>query len=493
VDRGKAHQVKKHDHLYIGGQWIAPSSTDVIEIVSPSTEEMVGTVPSADGNDVGRAVAAAREAFDNGPWPRMTPVERAEVLRAVSRRIIERSEEFAQTLASEAGLPISVWARPEQATMFIDYFANLASTFPFEEVREGLTVGSVLVRWEPVGVVAAILPWNSPIAIGFMKLAPALVAGCSVVVKPAPETPLHTFVLAEVFDEVGLPPGVVNILPAEREYSEALVAHPGVDKVSFTGSTATGKRVAQLCAGSFKKYSLELGGKSAAIVLDDVDLSSVLPALAMTTMLNNGEACVLQSRVLVSRERYTEVSEALAGAISNFKLGDPMELDTFVGPLITPRQQKKVVDYISGAIDDGAKPIIGGPSRPEGFDRGYYVSPTVLTEVNNQMRVAREEVFGPVISVIPYDDEDGAIAIANDTTYGLSGTVWTSDIQHGLQVANRVQAGNYGVNVFGIDPTSPFGGYKESGVGRECGPEGLREFMQSKAIHLPFGAAVGPR
>jgi aldehyde dehydrogenase (NAD+) len=218
----------------------------------------------------------------------------------------------------------------------------------------------------------------------------------------------------------------------------------------------------------------------------------VLPTLAMTTMLNNGEACVLQSRVLVSHERYTEVSEALAGAVSNFKLGDPMELDTFVGPLITPRQQQKVVDYISGAIDDGAKPIIGGPSRPEGFARGYYVSPTVLTDVNNQMRVAREEVFGPVIAVIPYSDEDDAIAIANDTAYGLSGTVWTSDIQHGLQVANRVQAGNYGVNIFGIDPTSPFGGYKESGVGRECGPEGLREFMQSKAIHLPFGATVGP-
>jgi aldehyde dehydrogenase (NAD+) len=483
--------VKKYDHLYIGGQWVAPSSSDVIEVVSPSTEQVIGTVPSADRSDVDRAVAAAREAFDNGPWPRMTPVQRAEVLADISRRILERAEDLAQTLAGEAGLPIGVWARPEQATTIIDYFVNLASTFPFEEERPGITVGSVLVRWEPVGVVAAILPWNSPIAIGFMKLAPALVAGCSVVVKPAPETPLHAFILAEILDEVGLPPGVVNVLPAEREFSEALVAHPGVDKVSFTGSTATGKRVAELCAGSFKKYSLELGGKSAAIVLDDADLSAVLPVLAMTTMLNNGEACVLQSRVLVSRDRYSEISEALAGAISNFKLGDPFELDTFIGPLITARQQKKVVDYISGAIDDGAKPLIGGPARPDGLDRGYYVAPTVLTATNNQMRIAREEVFGPVIAVIPYDDEDDAIAIANDTSYGLSGTVWTSDIQHGLQIANRVHAGNYGVNIFGIDPTSPFGGYKESGVGRECGPEGLREFMQSKAIHLPPNALPG--
>ncbi|WP_111511500.1 aldehyde dehydrogenase [Mycobacterium kyogaense] len=480
--------MKKYDHLYIGGEWVAPSSADVIEVVSPSTEEVIGSVPSADGTDVDRAVAAAREAFDNGPWPRMTPVERAEVLAAVSRKILERADDFAQTLASEAGLPVSIWARPEQATTFIDYFVKLASTFPFEEVREGITVGSVLVRWEPVGVVAAVLPWNSPIAIGFMKLAPALIAGCTVVYKPAPETPLYSCILAEVFDEVGLPPGVFNLLPAERQYSEALVAHPGVDKVSFTGSTATGRRVAELCASSFKKYSLELGGKSAAIVLDDVDLGSVLPILAMTTMLNNGEACVLQSRVLVSRDRYTEVSEALAGAISHFKLGDPMELDTFVGPMITPRQQTKVMDYVSGAIDDGAKPILGGPEKPAGFDRGYYVAPTVLTGVNNKMRVAREEIFGPVVSMIPYDDEADAVAIANDTSYGLSGTVWTSDIHHGLQVARKVQTGNFGVNIFGIDPTSPFGGYKESGVGRECGPEGLREFMQAKSINLPEGA-----
>jgi betaine-aldehyde dehydrogenase len=305
-----------------------------------------------------------------------------------------------------------------------------------------------------------------------------------VVFKADPQTPLHAMLLGEVFEEAGLPAGVVNILPAGPQVSAALVAHPGVDKISFTGSTATGRLVGETCGRLLKDCNLELGGKSAAVLLDDVDLPSALPWLAGTALMNNGEACVLQSRVLAPRSRYAEVCGALGQAAAGMPVGDPFDPAVYIGPLITDRHRERVEGYIARGLGAGAKVAVGG-SRPAGLDRGWYVAPTVMIDVDNTMEIAREEIFGPVVSVIPYEDERDAVAIANDTPYGLSGTVWTSDNARGMAVARQIQAGNYGINTFGMDPCAPFGGYKASGVGRELGPEGLDSFLHAKSIHLP--------
>jgi betaine-aldehyde dehydrogenase len=471
------------DQFYIDGSWTDPASSSSIAVISPSTQETVGRAPKATTADLDRAVAAARRAFDDGQWTSLTPAERGAYVAAIGRALESRRERFAEVLAAEAGLPIGLWATIDGALSFINYYAALAENESFEEIRQGPT-SRVAVHREPVGVVGAILPWNSPLSLAFIKIAPALVAGCTVVFKADPETPLHALMLGEVFEEAGLPPGVVNILPAGPEVSAALVAHACVDKISFTGSTATGRLVGETCGRLLKDCNLELGGKSAAILLEDVDLPQVLPWLAGTSLMNNGEACVLQSRVLAPRSRYAEVSEALSQAAAGMRVGDPFDPAVYIGPLITERQRGRVEGYIARGLAAGAKLAHGG-SRPAGLDRGWYVEPTVLVDVDNSMEVAREEIFGPVVSVIPYDNEADAIAIANDSPYGLSGTVWTSDLERGMSVAKRVQTGNYGINTFGMDPCAPFGGYKASGVGRELGPEGLDAFLHTKSIHLP--------
>jgi len=476
-------ELVEHKRLYIGGEWVEPAGAERLPVVSPSTEDAIGSVPAATLEDLDRAVGAARTAFDDGPWSTLTPVERAGYLRRIADKLEERRDRFAELIASESGLPVTIWATVDGAREFLDYYARLAESHPFTEVRQGAR-GEVVVRREPIGVVGAILPWNSPLSLAFMKLAPALVAGCTVVFKPDPETPLHAFELCAVFDEVGLPPGVVNLVPAGRDVSEALVRHPGIDKISFTGSSATGRVVASICGEQLKRCNLELGGKSAAIVLDDVDLPAVLPWLAGAAFMNNGEACVLQSRILAPKARYDEVSQALAHAAAAMTTGDPLDPATRVGPMITQRQREKVESYIRRGVQDGAKIAFGG-GRPDGLERGWYVSPTVLVDVDNAMDVARDEIFGPVVSVIPYDSEDDAVAIANDSAYGLSGTVWTSDHGRAASVARRIRTGNYGINTFGMDACAPFGGYKESGIGRELGPEGLDAFLLTKAVHLP--------
>lgn len=477
--------MRTFERLYIGGEWIEPAGTARLAVHSPTTEDEVGSVPDITPVDVDRAVAAATHAFHLGEWPALRPIDRAEYLLAVADALSTRADELADLLATEAGLPIATFARPEPAVGMLRYYASLAATYPFEELRAG-DGADVLVRREPVGVVAAIVPWNSPIAIGFMKLAPLLLSGCTAVFKADPTTPLHAYVLAEVLEQAGLPPGVVNVLPAGREASAALVRHPDIDKVTFTGSTATGRTVAQACAADLKRVTLELGGKSAAVVLDDADLTTVLPGLVGTSMMNNGEACVLMSRVLAPRSRYDEVSEALAAAVEALPVGDPHDPATFVGPLITDDHRTTVESYITGAVDEGAKVLAGG-GRPTGFDRGWFTLPTVVGNATNDMRIAREEVFGPVTAVIPYDDEDDAIALANDSEYGLSGTVWTGDLERGMEVARRIRTGNLGVNTFGMENTAPFGGYKRSGIGREKGPEGLDAYLELKSIHVPPG------
>ncbi|MHB8438069.1 MAG: aldehyde dehydrogenase [Acidimicrobiales bacterium] len=481
--------IKVYDRLFIGGEWLAPAGTGTIEVVNPTTEEVAGRVPDSTTADIDRAVAAARAAFDTGPWPRMTPAERAAVVRKVSQAIQVDLQPLAELIATEMGSPVS-WATMGQVlapSMVFDYYAGLAEGYAFDEVRAGL-MGPVLVANEPVGVVGAIAPWNVPLFIAAAKLAPALVAGCTVVFKPAPETPLDAFRLAEIFEEAGLPKGVLSVVPAGREVGEHLVRHPGVDKISFTGSTAAGKKIGGLCGEQLKRFSLELGGKSAAIILDDANLEETLPMLLPNAVMNNGEACIAQTRILAPRERYAEVCEAIAERMSAMTVGDALDPTVEVGPLVAERQRDRVEGYIKLGQEEGAKVAVGG-SRPAGLDKGWFVEPTLFVDVDNSMRIAQEEIFGPVIAVIAYEGgDDAAVGIANDSSYGLCGSVWTSDLDRGLKVARAVRTGTYMLNsAIPIDFATPFGGYKESGIGREFGPEGLELFLEQKSITLPAG------
>ena len=479
-----------YDKLFIGGKWVTPEGTGTIDVVSPSTEEVMGRVPDATTADIDRAVSVARDAFDHGPWPHLAPAERAVILAKVADAINAQMGELAELITNEMGSPLifSQLAQVLAPAMIFNYYAGLAATFAFDEVRTGLLSPEVLVTKEPVGVVGAIAPWNVPLFLASAKLAPSLLAGCTVVYKPAPETPLDAFRLAEIFADAGLPDGVLSVVPAGREVSEHLVTHPDVDKVTFTGSTAAGRRIGGLCGEQLKRCTLELGGKSAAILLDDVDLAQALPALLPNALMNNGQACIAQTRILAPRDRYTEVVEALVDAVeTSWPVGDPLDLGTAIGPLVAARQRDRVEGYIRSGQEEGAKVATGG-GRPGGFERGYYVEPTVFADVNNAMRIAQEEIFGPVLVVIPYDGDDQAVALANDSDYGLCGSVWTADNDRGLGVARQVRTGTYMLNSgTPIDFATPFGGYKQAGVGREFGPEGLEPFLESKSISLPAG------
>lgn len=480
--------MREHDRLFIGGEWAAPAGTGTIDVISPHTEEVVGRVPEGTEGDIDAAVAAARRAFDEGPWPRMTPAERAEIVGRLSVIYAERQQEMADLVTAEMGSPImfSVFGQAAIPQMVLQYYVDLAGTYPWEEQRQGM-LGPVTVTQEPVGVVAAIVPWNVPQFTLMLKLAPALIAGCTVVAKPSPETPLDSYLLAEWIREAGIPDGVVNFVPAGREVGAYLVAHPDVDKVSFTGSTAAGRKIGAVCGGQLKRVTLELGGKSAAIVLDDADLASTIEGFKLASLMNNGEACAAQTRILASRRRYDEVADALAAMVGGLAVGDPADYGTEIGPLVTRRQRERVENYVRIGQDEGAKVITGGLNRPH--DRGWYVAPTVFGDVGNDMRIAREEIFGPVLVLIPYDDEADAIKIANDSDYGLGGSVWTSDVDHGIEVARRIRTGSCGVNMYTLDPNTPFGGYKNSGMGRELGPEGLTAYLEHKSIPRPAPSA----
>ncbi|KUI24936.1 aldehyde dehydrogenase [Mycobacterium sp. IS-1742] len=475
------------DKLFIGGQWVQPSTDEVIDVFSPATGEKVGQVPMAAEADVDAACAAARKAFDEGPWPRMSPEERAAVLGAAVKLMEERGAELKYLLAAETGQPQTIVDIMQYgaAMSAFTYYAGAADKFQWSEIRDGI-YGQTLVTREPIGVVGAITAWNVPFFLAANKLGPALLAGCTIVLKPAAETPLSVFAMAQMFLEAGLPEGVLSIVPGGPETGRALTANPEIDKYTFTGSSAVGKEIGKLAAEKLKPCTLELGGKSAAIVLEDADLDSTLPMLAFSGVMNSGQACVAQTRILAPRSRYDELVEKLANFVAAMPVGLPDDPNAAIGPLISEKQRERVESYIAKGKEEGARVVTGG-GRPDGLEGGWFVQPTVFADVDNSMTIAQEEIFGPVLAVIPYDTEDDAIRIANDSVYGLAGSVWTTDNKKALEVASKIRTGTYAVNMYAFDPGAPFGGYKNSGIGRENGPEGIEQYCQAKSTLLPFG------
>ena len=482
--------METREHIYVGGEFIASTGNGTIEVISPHTEEVIARVPDGTTADIDKAVAAARDAFDNGPWPRLTPTERASYLSRLSALIQANMDEWAGIISREMGSPFtfSQMGQIFASTMVLDYYASLAETYHFEELRQGI-MGPALVRREPVGVAAAIVPWNVPLFTTVLKLGPALLAGCTVVLKPSPETPLDAYKLAEACEEIGLPKGVLNIVVAGRETGAHLVSHPGIDKVGFTGSTAAGKQIAAAAGAQLKRVTLELGGKSASIFLPDADLSIAVPQALGSGFMNNGQACVAQTRILVSRDKYSETVDALAEFTRNQVVGDPMDPATNIGPLVASRQRDRVEGYIAVAQKDGGKIAVGG-GRPSSQSKGWYVEPTLVVDVEPNHTIAQEEVFGPVVSVLAYDTPEDAVRIANNSDYGLSGSVFTADVAAGIDIARQVRTGTYTVNSFALEFAAPFGGFKQSGVGRELGPEGLAAYLEAKSISLPAGTEV---
>jgi aldehyde dehydrogenase (NAD+) len=475
--------VNVHEELLVGGEWRKPVSKAQISVVSPSTEEVIGQVPDAGAEDVDAAVQAARRAFDQGAWRAMTVAERADVLERALQALGARIDEIGRLVTAQMGLPTSIAGIQIPGALDTGrYFLQAAQADSISEVRQTQMCAAAVIK-EPVGVVASIAPWNGPFNMAISKIIPALVTGCSVVYKPAPETPLDAFFIAEAFAQAGLPAGVFNLITGGRETGGVLVAHPEIDKVSFTGSTAAGRDIGRECGGSFKRLQLELGGKSAAIVLDDADVASTMAGLAMGCFFNTGQVCAAYSRVLLPANRYDEFTGALVATAESFVVGDPFDPATTMGPLVSARQRERVLSYIEAGKDEGAAIATGG-GIPAGLDKGFYVQPTVFTGADNSMRICREEIFGPVVSVLRYDDLEQAIAIANDSDYGLHGAVFTTDPQRAADVARRVRTGTFSVNAFVYNTEAPFGGVKNSGIGRDTGPEAVQAYYELKTINL---------
>jgi acyl-CoA reductase-like NAD-dependent aldehyde dehydrogenase len=477
----------ERDQLFIDGKWSAPQSDSVISVISPHSEAVIGHAASAGPADVNRAVEAARAAFDTGPWPRMQPAERIEALNRLAGIYKERRADMAALISAEIGAPIS-FAKMAQVRLpltMISSFCGLAANYEWQQDRPGLYGKNIRICKLPVGVVAAVVPWNMPQFLTVTKVMPALLAGCAVVLKPAPESVLDAALLAEMIEAVGLPPGVLNVVPGGRDVGELLVRHNGIDKVSFTGSTAAGRQVALACAEGLKQVSLELGGKSAAIVLDDADPAATATGIQMASLANSGQVCNALSRILVPEARKDEFVDALAAAVQSMTVGDPADPNTQIGPLVAQRQQDRVRGYIETGQSEGARLVVGGSGMPDGLETGWYVRPTLFSEATNDMRIAREEIFGPVLTVISYRDEDEALRIANDSEYGLAGSVFTADTDRGYGVAARVRSGTFGVNEgYIMDPAAPFGGVKNSGYGRELGTEGIDSYTVSQSISV---------
>ncbi|NMO03082.1 aldehyde dehydrogenase [Gordonia sp. TBRC 11910] len=481
-----------HDNssrFYIDGRWRDAATADTFEVRSPFTEEPIAQVAAGSRADVDAAVTAARRAFDSGPWSRMSLDDRAVVVRAFRDHLAANAAALGEVITAEMGCPISqtVPSQSGAAIALLDTNLELAQQYPWKSLRRS-ALGTALVVRRPIGVVAAVVPWNAPISVAMLKLAPALLAGCSVVLKPSPESPLSAHYLAAAADAAGLPPGVLNIVVADRAESEYLVTHPGVDKVSFTGSTTAGQRIATLCGNDIRRYTLELGGKSAAIILDDADLTAVVASLRSLSFRYNGQACTNKTRILVSHKRHDEVVDALAEMIAGLRLGDPTDASTDIGPLVSPRQRDRVEGYLAKGRAEGARVVIGG-GRPAAFERGMFVEPTLFAGVTNDMTIAQEEIFGPVVGVIAVDDEAQAIAVANDSAYGLSGAVYSADSERALRVAAQLETGSVEINGASTGFHAALGGFKHSGVGREAGLEGFDAFVELTSFGLPTDLA----
>ncbi|MCA4135380.1 aldehyde dehydrogenase [Arthrobacter sp. M4] len=474
-----------HDTVFIGGEWVGPASGDRIDVISPLTEQPIAAVPSGSREDIDRAVTAATRALHAGPWPDMALEERIAILQRWRELILEHKEELAQLITDEMGAPITQSREIQVANPvnIIDAYVAIAREYPFRSVRRS-TNGQALVMREPVGVVAAVVPWNMPASLLAQKVVPALLAGCTVVLKPAPESPLDAYLLVRLLQEAGLPPGVINLVVADREVSEYLVSHPGVAKVTFTGSSAAGRRIAEICGHDFRRFTLELGGKSAAVVLEDADLDVVMSSLRLGSFRNNGQICSLKTRLVVPASMQAEFLGRLDAMIETMPVGDPHDDLTQIGPLVNARQRARVEEYILKGSQEGARLVRGG-GRPAGLDRGWFVEPTVFADVDPGATIAQEEIFGPVVAVIPYRDEEEAIAIANYSDYGLNGAVFTTDVERGVQIARRIHTGTVELNGNPSGFLAPMGGVKSSGVGREFGPEGIDPFVELKAIGIP--------
>ena len=474
-----------HDRLFIDGSWVKPATGSAFDVVSPITEQPFVSIAEANETDMNRAVAAARKAFDEGPWPLMPHQERAHYLRAIAKGLMARAEDISVVWPNEMGILQST-ARffIAGAAATFDYYAELADRFAFEERHQPTGGGEVgLLVKEPVGVVGAIIPWNAPLNLATNKIAPALLAGCTLIVKASPEAPGALYILAEIMESVGLPPGVVNVLTADRQASEALVRHPDVDKIAFTGSTAAGRRIASLCGERIARVTLELGGKSAAVIMDDYEPELVAEALAGPTCLMSGQVCSGLSRVIVNRRRHDALVDALSARFSQIRIGDPFDENSDLGPIAMRRQLERIETLIDAGKQEGARLAFGG-GRPAGPNRGFFIEPTIFGNVDNDSTIAREEIFGPVLSVIPVDSEDDAIRVANDTIYGLNNSVFTHDPERAYRVARRLRSGTVGHNNFRTDFGLAFGGSKQSGIGREGAEAGLQAYLEAKAVIL---------
>lgn len=472
--------------LFIGGQWVTPQGTETIGVHSATTEERIGSFPEASPADVDAAVLSARQALGVPEWSGITQDERSALMHRFADVLEAGKDQRARTVTMQNGMPISIanFAEGNGVVALLRYYADLTKTIELEERRPRADgTGTTVVQRTPVGVVAAIAPWNFPAVLSMFKLAPILASGSTVVFKPSPETTLDSFLLAEAAMEAGLPAGVINVVPGGAETGKYLVSHPEVDKVAFTGSTRAGQQIGKACGGLLRPVTLELGGKSAGIILDDAPVAETVAGLATASLLNTGQTCYMSTRILAPQSRYTEFVEAITAMASSLSVGDPLDPNTFVGPLVSNAQRDRVLSYIERGKSQGATLTTGG-GTPKNINTGWFVEPTVFSNVENTSTIAREEIFGPVLSVIPYTSQEDAIALANDSAYGLGGTVWTADQDRGLDVARKISTGSFGINRYDLDWGAPFGGVKNSGLGRELGPEGLQHYYTLKSIYL---------